>query len=164
MLISADWFLRMRYTRRMLTEGNYWFWGNESVKLYDITKAFNAPFELNILLQDETLAEALIVLDVKDSEIALQYKNGLLEAVLGAGRYAFWQSAVEYKFIKADTGKIEITEPIERSVLLHRLVAPSYVAQAWKAMNKLCCLLMENLCRCCRVVYTTGGRMLLRYM
>ena len=110
--------------QRMLTEGSYWFWGNETVRLYDVTQPFIAPVELNILLQDAILAEALIVLDVKDNEIALQYKNGLLEAVFGAGRYAFWKSAVEYKFIKADTGKIEITEPIERSVLLHRLVAP----------------------------------------
>lgn len=110
--------------QRMLTEGSYWFWGNEVVKLYDITQAFNVPVELNILLQDAVLAEALIVLEVKDNEIALQYKNGLLEAVFTAGRYAFWKGAVEYGFIKADISKIEITEPIDRSVLLHRLVAP----------------------------------------
>ncbi|MFT4018418.1 MAG: slipin family protein [Agriterribacter sp.] len=110
--------------QRMLTEGSYWFWGNEVVKLYDITQAFNAPVELNILLQDAALADALIVLEVKDNEIALQYKNGLLEAVFTAGRYAFWKGAVNYAFVKADTGKLEITEPVERNVLLHRLVAP----------------------------------------
>ncbi|WP_206197561.1 hypothetical protein [Terrimonas sp.] len=110
--------------QRMLTEGSYWFWGNEVVKLYDITQAFNAPVELNILLQDAALADALSVLEVKDNEIALQYKNGLLEAVFTAGRYAFWKGAVNYAFVKADTGKLEITEPIERNVLLHRLVAP----------------------------------------
>lgn len=110
--------------QRMLTEGSYWFWGSETVKLYDITQPFIAPLELNILLQDTALAEALIVLEVKDNEIALQYKNGFLEAVFSAGRYTFWKSAVEYRFIKADIGKIEITEPIDRAVLLHRLVAP----------------------------------------
>jgi len=110
--------------QRMLTEGSYWFWRNETVKLYNTTQAFNAPVELNILLQDAALAEALIVLDVKDNEIALQYKNGLLEAVLTAGRYAFWKGAVQYEFIKADTGKIGITEPLDRNTLLHRLVAP----------------------------------------
>lgn len=110
--------------QRMLTEGSYWFWSNETVKLYDTTQPFNAPVELNILLQDAALAEALIVLEVKDNEIALQYRNGLLEAVFSAGRYAFWKGAVDYNFIKADIGKIEITEPIERTVLLHRLVAP----------------------------------------
>ncbi|MFT3949562.1 MAG: slipin family protein [Agriterribacter sp.] len=110
--------------QRMLTEGSYWFWGNEIVKLYDITQAFNAPVELTILLQDPVLAEDLIVLEVKDNEIALQYKNGLLEAVFAAGRYAFWKGVVHYEFIKANIGKLEITEPIERNVLLHRLVAP----------------------------------------
>lgn len=110
--------------QRMLTEGSYWFWGNEQVKLYDITQAFNAPVELNILLQDAALADALIVLEVKDNEIALEYKNGLLEAVLTAGRYAFWKGVVSYQFMKADIGKIEITEPVERKILLHRFVAP----------------------------------------
>lgn len=110
--------------QRMLVEGSYWFWGNEVVKLYDTTQAFNAPIELNILLQDAALADALLVLDVKDNEIALQYKNGLLEAVYTAGRYAFWKGAVQYEFIKADIGKIEITEPLDRNVLLHKLVAP----------------------------------------
>ncbi len=38
--------------KRMLREGNYFFW-NEDVQVYDITKQFNAPVELNILLQDE---------------------------------------------------------------------------------------------------------------
>lgn len=70
--------------QRMLTEGSYWFWSNETVKLYDTTQPFNAPVELNILLQDAALAEALIVLEVKDNEIALQYRNGLLEAVFSA--------------------------------------------------------------------------------
>lgn len=85
--------------QRMLNEGSYWFWSNETVQLFDITKPFNAPVELNILLKDAALAGALLVLDVKDNEIALQYKNGLLEAVFGAGRYAFWKGVVEYKFI-----------------------------------------------------------------
>lgn len=110
--------------QRMITDGSYWFWKNEQVKIYDITQAFNTPIELNILLQDAALADALILLEVKDNEIALQYKNGLLEAVFTAGRYTFWKGAVAYEFIKADIGKIEITEPIERKTLLHRLVVP----------------------------------------
>lgn len=90
--------------QRMITDGSYWFWKNEQVKIYDITQAFNTPIELNILLQDAALADALILLEVKDNEIALQYKNGLLEAVFTAGRYTFWKGAVAYEFIKADIG------------------------------------------------------------
>ena len=63
--------------------------------MYDITKPFMAPVELNILLQDKALADILHVVEVKDNEIVLQYENGLLKQVLTAGRYAFWKSVVQ---------------------------------------------------------------------
>jgi hypothetical protein len=110
--------------QRMLTAGSYWFWGNETVYIYDITKPFNAPFELNILLQDAALAEALHVIEVKDNEIVLQYENGLLKQVLTAGRYTFWKSVIRYEFIRADISKVAITEPIDRTTLQNKLVAP----------------------------------------
>ncbi|MBS1600917.1 MAG: slipin family protein [Bacteroidetes bacterium] len=110
--------------KRMLTTGDYWFWFNEDVMLYDVTKPFNAPVELNILLEDQQLADILHVVEVKDNEIVLQYKNGLLEYVLTAGRYAYWKSVVQYDFIRADIGKIEITENIGRATLQSKLVAP----------------------------------------
>lgn len=110
--------------KKMLPEGTYWFWGKEEVQVYDVTKAFNAPVELNILLQDPLLASALEVVEVKDNEIALQYKNGLLAEVLTPGRYAYWKGPVRYEFIKDDISKVEITEAIDRSALSNKLVAP----------------------------------------
>ena len=110
--------------RGMLKEGKYWFWKRENVMVYSLTQPFNAPIELNILLQDSEIAEALIVVEVKDNEIVLQYENGLLKQVLTAGRYAYWKGPVKYEFVRADIGKIEITEPIDRMILLNKLVAP----------------------------------------
>lgn len=110
--------------KRMLKEGTYWLKWNSKVYIFDITKQFNAPCELNILLQDAELADALQVIDVKDSEIALQYENGLLKHVFTAGRYAFWKSVVQYDFVIADTAKIEITENIDRATLLSKMVVP----------------------------------------
>lgn len=110
--------------QRMLTEGTYWFWRNENVRLYSVTDSFNAPVELNILLQDQQLAEALIVIDVKNNEIVLQYENGLLKWVLTPGRYAYWKGPVNYEFLRADISKIEITEAIDRATLSNKLVAP----------------------------------------
>ena len=113
--------------KKMLQEGNYWLWMNETVLIYDVTKQFNTAAELNILLQDTALAEALQVVEVSDNEIVLQYQDGLLKQVLTAGRYAFWKNAVNnYAFIKADISKIDITEDISRTVLQNKLVA-SYV-------------------------------------
>lgn len=103
--------------QKMLVAGTYWFWKNEAVYLYDITKQFAAPIELNILLQDKFLAEILQVIEVKDNEIALQYENGLLKSVMTAGRYVFWKSVVQREFIKADISNIEIEDNIDRSLL-----------------------------------------------
>jgi regulator of protease activity HflC (stomatin/prohibitin superfamily) len=110
--------------QRLLKEGKYWFWENVQVYIYDLTKPFVATIELNILLQDQELAEMLYVVDVKDNEIVLLYENGLLKQVLTAGRYTFWKSAVNYEFVRADISKIEITENIDRNTLQNRLVQP----------------------------------------
>jgi hypothetical protein len=110
--------------QRMLKEGSYWFWQNETVYIYQLTQPFNAPVELNILLQDATLAEALHVVEVKDTEIVLQYENGLLKQVLTAGRYTFWKNVIQYDFVRADISKVEITERFDRATLQHKLLAP----------------------------------------
>ncbi|AXY72607.1 slipin family protein [Paraflavitalea soli] len=110
--------------QRMIKEGNYWFWDNKAVNIYDITKPFEAPVELNILLQDAALAEALQVVEVKDSEIVLHYENGLLKEVLTTGRFTFWKSVVTHDFVRLDTSKVEITEAIDRTTLQHKLLAP----------------------------------------
>lgn len=120
--------------QKMLQEGTYWLW-NQTAILYELNMPF-APFvELNILLKDAALAEALHVVDVKDNAIALQYENGLLKNVLTAGRYAFWKGIINYEFVMADTSKIEITENISRAVLQHKLVAPyvrSYAVESYE--------------------------------
>jgi len=109
--------------QRMITGGSYWLWAEDYI-VYDIYKSFVAPIELNILLQDAELANALQIVEVSDNEIVLQYVNSFLTQVLTAGRYAFWKNALDYKFVKADISKIEITEAISRATLLNRLVVP----------------------------------------
>ncbi|CAN5485812.1 slipin family protein [soil metagenome] len=110
--------------KKMLKEGTYWFWFGETVLKYDFAKPFVAMVDLNILLQDAQLAEALIVVEVKDNEIALQYENGLLKQVVTAGRYAYWKGIINYQFVMADISKIDITENISRATLQNKLVAP----------------------------------------
>lgn len=109
--------------QQAITEGVHWFWHGEQVMVYDTTRVFLPPVELNILLQDEALSAMLYVADVKDNEIALVYENGLLNRVLEAGRYAFWKGVMQYEFVKADVSKAEINENISRTVLQHPLLA-----------------------------------------
>jgi hypothetical protein len=124
--------------QRMLKEGNYRLWG-EKAYIYDVTKPFVAPIELNILLQDAQLADALHVVEVKDNEIVLQYENGLLKQVLTAGRYTFWKSVIIYDFIRADISKIEIADNIERAVCKPFLA--NYIrSYSVESYEKRCCL------------------------
>ncbi len=121
--------------KKMLKEGKYWLWFNETAVVYELNRQFIPFVELNILLQDAALAEALHVVDVMDNEMALQYENGLLKNVLTAGRHAFWKGIINYEFVKADISKIEITENISRAVLQNKLVAPyvrSYAVESYE--------------------------------
>jgi hypothetical protein len=102
--------------QRCLTEGTYWFWGTEKVYVYEMTVPFQAPAELNILLQDAKLAELLEVVEVKEHELVLQYENGLLKAVLTAGRYTFWKSVLRYEFVRVDTSVTEIDASINKAL------------------------------------------------
>lgn len=110
--------------QRILTSGKYWLGFGEQAKVYDLNVPFTPDVELNVLLKDEQLKEALYVVEVKDNEIALQYENSLLKQVLTAGRYTFWKGVIDYEFVKADTSKTAITENIDRATLLGKLVAP----------------------------------------
>lgn len=110
--------------QRMLTKGAYWIKWSDEIKRFDITRPFDAPCELNILLQDEALKDALHIVEVSETELVLLYVNKLLKQVLTAGRYAYWKGPVEYGFVRADISKPDITEPIPKHVLAGGIMAP----------------------------------------
>jgi regulator of protease activity HflC (stomatin/prohibitin superfamily) len=101
----------------VLEEGLHWIFGNKNVMIYDMSATFQAPFELNILLEKEVLASMLEIVTVADTEIVLQFVNGNFKGVLTAGRYAFWKGVVKNEFTTADVSKIEITENIAVNLL-----------------------------------------------
>jgi hypothetical protein len=103
----------------VLQEGLHWTFGNKNVLIYDMNEAFQAPFELNILLQNQDLASMLEVVEVADNEIVLQFVNGNFKEILIPGRYAFWKGIVKNEFTRADLSKIEITENIKVNLLEH---------------------------------------------
>jgi regulator of protease activity HflC (stomatin/prohibitin superfamily) len=110
--------------KNVVTEGAYWLLPNEDVFQYDMTKPFHSSIDLNILLRDEQLASLLIIVEVADTEIALQYENKNFKSVLTPGRYAFWKGVTEYSFIKADLSKIEITENIDIESIKRKELVP----------------------------------------
>ena len=108
--------------KRMITEGINWVGILENVLVYDMSKQFFPPIDLNILLKDENLANALQVIEVKDNEIALQYENNVFKNVLTAGRYAYWKGVLNQKFIIVDLNNISIPEAIDPSILSRKEV------------------------------------------
>ncbi len=110
--------------QRVITAGTHWLSLFETVIQYSLSQPFTPTVELNVLLQDDRLAEHLIVVEVSDHEIALQYEEGNFRAVLPPGRYAFWKGVVRYAFIKADVSKVEITEAIDPLVIKRKELVP----------------------------------------
>ncbi|KFF14885.1 slipin family protein [Flavobacterium hydatis] len=102
---------------KVLEDGSHWILGNKNVMIYDMGLMFQAPYELNILLQNEALASMLEIVEVADNEIVLQFVNGNFKEVLTAGRYAFWKGVVKNEFTKVDLSKIYITENIPMNLL-----------------------------------------------
>lgn len=129
--------------RRLLPEGVFWLWGADRAVVYDRSRPFVPAMDLGLLLAHEELAQELEVVEVAEHEIALQYNNGILTAVLVPGRYAFWKGVVSYRFVHADLSKIDITEPIDRATLNHRLVAP-YVRSYTVAASERAVLFVDG--------------------
>lgn len=101
----------------VLQEGYHWILGDKEVLKYEMKNSFVAPIELNILLQNKTLAAMLEIVEIADNEIALHFVNGIFKEVLQTGRYAFWKGYLENVFIKADLSKVNITEQISVNLL-----------------------------------------------
>lgn len=102
--------------KRVISQGTNWLGFNQDVMIYDLSKQFFAPIAIEILLQDKTLEAMINVVEVKDNEIVLVYKNDIFINVLTAGRYLFWKDLINYDFVKADLSKIYITEKIDKSL------------------------------------------------
>ena len=103
---------------KVITQGVHWIAPFRKVFEYDLSKQFMAPVAQELLLQDEKLAALLHAVEVADGNIVVVLENGNFKQVLHAGRYLFWKSLMNYEFVTVDLTKIEITEPLKKSVLV----------------------------------------------
>lgn len=102
---------------KLLGEGTYWFW-NEDVFIYSMSAPFVPPINMNILLQDPAITDALHVVEVKENELVLQFENGLYKNMLTTGRYAYWKGVINYEFININLDNYEIDANIQKSIML----------------------------------------------
>jgi hypothetical protein len=69
------------------------------------------------LLKEESLAELLIVVEVKDNQIALHFAEGVFQGLLKPGRHVYWRGVVDYQFDIYDLNQPMVPESIDRSIL-----------------------------------------------
>lgn len=110
--------------QRMLGAGKYWLGWKDQATIVDITSDFRLNTPLQILMQDRDFMNAVDIIDVKDGQIAMRFEQGLLKAVMPAGRYVFWKNGNEYRFVFADIASVNINEQFDTALLQHPLVTP----------------------------------------
>jgi hypothetical protein len=108
----------------VLEAGKHWIFGDKKVTLHEMKNSFVAPYELNLLLENEKLSAMLEIVEIADNEIVFLTTNGNFKEVLIAGRYAFWKGIIKNEFVKADLSKIYITENIPVNLLENVKVKP----------------------------------------
>jgi len=110
--------------RKVIAAGVHWVNLVDSVVTYDMAKPFVPAIDIDLLLQDEVLKSMLTLVEVKDTQIVVQYENENFVAVLKPGRYAFWKGLKNYSFVTADISKIDITEDINIDVIKRTAFVP----------------------------------------
>ena len=113
-----------RKLANVLEAGKHWIFGDKKVTIHEMNNSFVAPYELNLLLENEHLSAMLEIVEIADNEIVLLTTNGNFKEVLIAGRYAFWKGVVKNEFTKVDLSKIDITENIAVTLLENAKLRP----------------------------------------
>jgi regulator of protease activity HflC (stomatin/prohibitin superfamily) len=88
---------------RLVGPGRHWIWsrlwsrGRDRV---DVVSTLNTKFEhpmLEVLVKEPSLREHLEVVELRDDERALIWKDERLAAIVGPGRHAFWNSPAKLR-------------------------------------------------------------------
>jgi regulator of protease activity HflC (stomatin/prohibitin superfamily) len=108
---------------QLLTEGTYWIWYNEKLEVYEKGSNFVPTIALNILLQNQEVAEALEVVEVGDNEIVLQFEEKRFRTILTTGRYAFWKGVKHYTYQRANLSDYNIGQEFDKQLLNTKLAA-----------------------------------------
>ncbi len=102
--------------KRVITQGVHWLSWYDNVATYNLTKEVYFSTAVEMLLQDEALADLLDIVDVKDDELVLVYENDNFKKVLKSGRHLFWKGLINRRFQNVDISKIYITETINKAL------------------------------------------------
>lgn len=107
----------------VLAPGAYWlpgrFLGRDSV---EVVSTLNPHFEhkmLDVMISDETFRNQTQLVDLKDDERALIWKDGRLLWILGAGRYVFWNRPAKIEVELFNVNDFTFTHRKLETILAH---------------------------------------------
>lgn len=103
---------------RVLTEGRHWIPLNCKVYRYKTDEPLQITAQINKFLKEPVLRDALDVIEVRDDQIVIQYRDQIYNSTLYPGRYAYWKgSPYIYTRTVCDTTEVEVPESVPRWLL-----------------------------------------------
>lgn len=129
--------------KRVITAGAHWLSFGETVEVYDMTKRFVSAIDLNILLEDDTLASMLNIINVKDNELALRFDEGSLKEVMMRGKYVYWKGVRDYTFVVEDISNIAVSDNFDKKYLTNSLLM-NYIRMYIVAAHEKGLLYIDN--------------------
>ncbi len=108
----------------VLTEGKHWIgFGQHSTKISN-QKPMPLVDDLWIGLFGHELMKPFIdIVEIKDNEVGIEYKNNLFNSVLMAGNIAYWKNSIPYHVKKYDITELEVPPDIPKALLAKPLIA-----------------------------------------
>ncbi len=111
--------------KRLLDPGSYWLLGRFFFRAFfshrvEVIDRMAGKFEhklLDLLIGEPDVAERLVVVDLKDDERALIWKDGRLGWIVGPGRHAFWKEPAKITVETYNVNDFTFTHPKVEAVL-----------------------------------------------
>lgn len=110
---------------KFLMPGTYFLMPGADLRLFDAGQIFIPPGELSIFLEDAALAAQLDIIEVRQSEIALVFEDGVCKTVLLPGRHAYWKGVRQRSFRVFDRSHPRLPDDLDR----HALRVPAVLEQ-----------------------------------
>ena len=96
-----------------------WNWARDRIEVADTLKTRFEHKDLDLLLADPAVREALWLIDLNDAERVIVWKDDRLHAILGPGRHAFWKAPYQLAFEKYSIKEFRFTHARLATILAH---------------------------------------------
>lgn len=102
---------------KLLEPGKYRFFGEKTVEIAELSQPISSSLcSLDVLLQNDAVAESVSVTEVLDEELVLHFVNGKFCGILNTGKYAFWKIYDRHEFQHVGIAELEVLAEIPRYI------------------------------------------------